>query len=166
MQVAHAALDGEIVTFGVVPTYPSSAHGYIQTHAQSDQTPSAVFKVDRFIEKPQALKAQELILQGNVCWNAGIFLCTAEVLLKALKEHAPDILACCEDAMAQATETLTSRGECLVQPKLEPLKTCRSESIDYSVMEQAQNIALVKFTGQWSDVGSWNAVAKLTPADE
>jgi mannose-1-phosphate guanylyltransferase/mannose-6-phosphate isomerase len=166
MQGAQAALDGEIVTFGVVPTYPSSAYGYIQTHAQPDQAPSAVFKVDRFIEKPQVLKAQELILQGNVCWNAGIFLSTAEVLLKAIKEHAPDILASCEAAMAQATETLTSRGECLVQPKLEPLKTCRSESIDYAVMEQAQNIALVKLTGQWSDVGSWNAVANLTPADE
>ncbi len=165
LQGAQAALDGEIVTFGVVPTYPSSAYGYIQTHVQSDQEPSLVFKVDRFIEKPQALKAQELILQGNVCWNAGIFLCTAEVLLKALKEHAPDILANCEAAMAQATKTFSARGECLVQPKIEPLKTCRSESIDYAVMEQAQNIALVKFTGQWSDVGSWNAVANLTPPD-
>ncbi len=165
MQGAQAALNGEIVTFGVVPTYPSSAYGYIQTHAQSDQAPSAVFKVDRFIEKPQAPKAQALILQGNVCWNAGIFLCTAEVLLKALKEHAPDILASCEAAMSAATETITSQGERLVQPNLNDLKTCRSESIDYAVMEHATNISLVKFTGQWSDVGSWNAVANLTPAD-
>ncbi len=165
MQGAQAALAGEIVTFGVVPTFPSSAYGYIQTHAQPNIEHNPVFKVDRFIEKPQVLKAQELILQGNVCWNAGIFLCTAEVLLKALKEHAPDILASCEAAMAQATETLTAQGECLVQPKLEALKTCRSESIDYAVMEQANNIALVKFTGQWSDVGSWNAVANLTPPD-
>jgi mannose-1-phosphate guanylyltransferase/mannose-6-phosphate isomerase len=166
MQGTQAALEGEIVTFGVMPTYPSSAYGYIQTHKQPVLEHSPVFKVDCFIEKPQTQKAQELILQGNVCWNAGIFLCTADVLLKALKENAPDILAHCEAAMAQATETLTAQGECLVQPKLEVLQTCRSESIDYAVMEQAQNIALVKFTGQWSDVGSWNAVADLTPADE
>jgi mannose-1-phosphate guanylyltransferase / mannose-6-phosphate isomerase len=190
MQGTQAALEGEIVTFGVMPTYPSTAYGYIETSAHSTpvndgaalnededrnaatnagaqtEPPSHIFTVERFIEKPQAAKAQALILQGNVCWNAGIFLCTPEVLLKALKEHAPDILARCEAAMAEATETITSQGERLVQPNLNELKHCRSESIDYAVMEHASNIALVKFTGQWSDVGSWNAVANLTPADE
>jgi mannose-1-phosphate guanylyltransferase/mannose-6-phosphate isomerase len=203
MQGAQAALAGDIVTFGVVPTYPSTAYGYIQTAQASSaegntsreptnpssQASSAegntsehlanhsnkstklsslndnVYTVERFIEKPQADAAQALILQGNVCWNAGIFLCTPNALLSALKAHAPDILEQCKVAMAQATETLTAQNECLVQPQLEALKACRSESIDYAVMEHANNISLVKFTGQWSDVGSWNAVAQLTPAD-
>jgi mannose-1-phosphate guanylyltransferase/mannose-6-phosphate isomerase len=164
MKGAQAALAGDIVTFGVVPTYPSTAYGYIQTAQDSNQQ-SQVYTVERFIEKPQADAAQALILQGNVCWNAGIFLCTTEVLLSVLKAHAPDILEQCEAAMSQATETLTAQNECLVQPQLEALKACRSESIDYAVMEHANNISLVKFTGQWSDVGSWNAVAQLTPAD-
>jgi mannose-1-phosphate guanylyltransferase/mannose-6-phosphate isomerase len=176
MQGAQAALAGDIVTFGVVPTYPSTAYGYIQTAQASSaegnttqhlatHSNNNVYTVERFIEKPQADAAQALILQGNVCWNAGIFLCTPEALLSALKAHAPDILEQCEAAMAQATETLTAQNECLVQPQLEALKACRSESIDYAVMEHANNISLVKFTGQWSDVGSWNAVAQLTPAD-
>jgi mannose-1-phosphate guanylyltransferase/mannose-6-phosphate isomerase len=167
MQGAPAALAGDIVTFGVVPTFPSTAYGYIKTNSAShgsDQDAN-VFKVNRFIEKPQANKAQELILQGNVCWNAGIFLCTPEALLSALKTHAPDILNQCEIAMTQATVTTNSQGISLVQPQPEALKTCRSESIDYAVMEHASNISLVKFTGQWSDFGSWNAVANLTPAD-
>ena len=158
-----AAEAGAIVTFGVVPSFPSTAYGYIQQGAARADGSRAVA---RFMEKPQAEAAQALLLQGNVLWNAGIFLARASVLLAALQQHAPDILASCQAAMAgAASETPPGNGLLFVRPVKEAFLACRSQSIDYAVMEHHADVAVVPFVGQWSDVGSWNAVAELTPAD-
>ncbi len=128
----------------------------------------------RFIEKPNADKAQALILQGNVLWNAGIFLAQANTLIEALQQHAADILQSCQQAMAQAAQ-----DQQFIRPESAAFATCRSESIDYAVLEPLSQlprplgegrgeggISVLPFNGQWSDVGSWNAVAELSPADE
>ena len=163
LQGVAAAQAGAIVTFGVVPSFPSTAYGYIQ---QGDARADGSRAVARFIEKPQADAAQALLLQGNVLWNAGIFLARASVLLAALGAHAADILASCQAAMAgAATETPPGIGTHFVRPQKDAFLACRSQSIDYAVMEHHQDVAVVPFVGQWSDVGSWNAVADLTPAD-
>lgn len=154
-----AAERGEIVTFGVVPSFPSSAYGYIQRgdgHADG-----LSWAVRRFIEKPEAQAAQALLLQGDVFWNAGIFLMRAATMLQAMAEHAPDILASCRQAMDAA-----SADAAFIRPGADALRDCRSQSIDYAVLEHAHNVALVPFDGSWSDVGSWNAVAQLHDADE
>ena len=148
---------GAIVTFGVVPSFLSTAYGYIQ---QGQSRPDGSHAVARFIEKPTADKAQALILQGNVLWNAGIFLCQAEVLLNALHQHAPDILASCQQAMAGATH-----DQAFIRPEPQAFNACRSESIDFAVMEHHADVAVVAFSGAWSDVGSWNAVAELSAPD-
>lgn len=161
-----AANAGAIVTFGVVPSFPSAAYGYI---AQGQEQPDGSHRVERFIEKPNAQRAEQLLLQGGVLWNAGIFLVRAQVLLQALREHAPDILAACETAAAQArTEPAAgARADTVfVRPERQAFEGCRSQSIDYAVMEKHRNVCVVPFQGQWSDVGSWNAVADLAPADE
>ncbi len=167
----QAARLGAIVTFGVVPTFPSTAYGYIE---QGTARADGSRQVKRFIEKPNADKAQALLLQGGVLWNAGIFLMSVDTLLKALKAHAPDILQSCEEAMRGSkqesgalSQTALSKGATpvFVRPESEAFKACRSESIDYAVMEHFAEVAVVPFKGQWSDVGSWNAVADLTPAD-
>lgn len=165
-----SACAGQIVTFGVLPSYPSTAYGYIEVvDKRSENSSVDVLSVARFIEKPSADVAQSLILTGQVFWNAGIFMCTVQTLLQALKEHAPDILLSCEQALQSCQSTLhrPSRTVAIefVKPAQAAMESCRAQSIDYAVMEHAQDIALVKFTGQWSDVGSWNAVAELTPAD-
>jgi len=155
----EAALAGKIVTFGVVPSFPSTAYGYIEAGAPlSDGHSQAVV---RFVEKPTAAVAEMLILQGGYSWNAGIFLVQARTLIAALREHAPDILQACERATAGATHD----GSFM---RLEPaaFAACRTESIDYAVLEKHRQIAVVKFEGLWSDVGSWNAVASLHPADD
>jgi mannose-1-phosphate guanylyltransferase/mannose-6-phosphate isomerase len=152
-----AAERGAIVTFGVKPSYPSTAYGYIE---QGDALPDGSYAVARFIEKPSADAAQKLILQGNVLWNAGIFLCRADTLLKALQQQAPDILASCRNAMAAA-----AYDDLFIRPQAQVFAACRSESIDYAVMENHADIAVVPFDGAWSDVGSWNAVADLTLPD-
>ena len=156
-QGVAAAGQGAIVTFGVVPSFPSTAYGYIQ---QGQLRPDGSHEVARFIEKPAADQAQLLILQGDVLWNAGIFLCQAEVLLNALHQHAPDILASCQQAMAGATH-----DQAFIRPNPQAFNACRSESIDFAVMERHADVAVVPFNGAWSDVGSWNAVAELSLAD-
>ncbi len=163
-QGVRAAEAGAIVTFGVVPSFPSTAYGYIQ---QGDARADGSRTVARFIEKPKPDAAQALLLQGNVLWNAGIFLTRGSVLLAALGTYAADILASCKAAMAGATsETPPGNGTHFVRPQKDAFLACRSQSIDYAVMEHHTNVAVVPFVGQWSDVGSWNAVADLTPADE
>jgi mannose-1-phosphate guanylyltransferase / mannose-6-phosphate isomerase len=160
-----AATDGAIVTFGVVPTFPSTAYGYI---AQGKVRADGSQQVAQFIEKPAADRAQQLLLEGNVLWNAGIFLVRAEALLQALQQHAADILSACRDAHrgANAERAVNAGPETtFVRPARDAFERCRSESIDHAVMEKHHDICVLRFRGQWSDVGSWNAVADLTSAD-
>jgi mannose-1-phosphate guanylyltransferase len=98
-QGVAAAQAGAIVTFGISPTFPSTAYGYIR---QGSARADGAFQVDGFTEKPALDKAQALLLSGKALWNGGIFLTTAQTLLAALQTHAPDILKSCTDAMAQA----------------------------------------------------------------
>ncbi len=159
-----AAQAGYIVTFGVKPNFPSAAYGYIQEGIKLNHlstAPGATYAVERFVEKPAHDEAQEMILAGSYLWNAGIFLSTASTLLDALARHAPDILSSCKQAM----QNPEIDGN-FIRPKKEAFLACRSESIDYAVMEHFDKVAVVTFKGAWSDVGSWNAVAALSPADD
>lgn len=153
-----AALAGRIVTFGVAPSFASTAYGYIEAGDAADDGNSHL--VRRFVEKPDADTARALLAHGGHCWNAGILLVRPQVLLDALALHAPDILAACRKASAAATVDGSFHRldkDCFA--------ACRSESIDYAVLEKHEGVAMVRFEGEWSDVGSWNAVAALHAAD-
>jgi mannose-1-phosphate guanylyltransferase/mannose-6-phosphate isomerase len=154
-----AARAGSIVTFGVHPTFPSTAYGYIQQGAALPGQ-GAAHAVQRFVEKPDAARAQEILLAGGYFWNAGIFLVQASTLLTALQVHASDILAACRQAVAEQTTDGNFR-----RLGAQAFAACRSDSIDYAVMEKAANVAVLPFAAAWSDVGSWNAVAELSAPD-
>jgi len=173
---APAAQAGRMVTFGVLPSFPSTAYGYIQKGAA---VKDGGFAVARFVEKPAADKAVEFLTSGRYLWNAGIFLIRAQSLLDALQTHAPDILEVCRKSMQQP-----QRDGLFIRPDAKAFATCRSQSIDYAVMEplsqkpplppgeeegasqgNGMGISVFPFNGQWSDVGSWNAVADLAQAD-
>lgn len=153
---APAAQAGRLVTFGVLPSFPSTAYGYIQKGASD----GAGFQVARFVEKPAQDKALEFLASGQYLWNAGIFLMRAVDLLQALQAHAPDILEACRQAMRAP-----QRDGLFLRPDAQLFAACRSQSIDYAVMERADNVSVYPFTGVWSDVGSWNAVAELAEPD-
>lgn len=158
-----AAQAGYIVTFGVQPSFPSTAYGYIKQGAclkSLSTRDESIYAVECFVEKPHLEKAQKILLSGNYLWNAGIFLCQASVLINALFKHAPDILQSCQTAMRFA-----QTDGAFVRPNKEAFLACRSESIDYAVMEHFDEVAVVPFKAAWSDVGSWNAVSSLSPAD-
>lgn len=158
-----AALEGQLVTFGVVPTFPSSGYGYIRQGAALDGAAGeqGARRVQAFLEKPAAERAAQMILSGDHLWNAGIFLVRASVLVSELESHAPDILDSCRRATAHPM-----RDGDFIRMDREAFEGCRSQSIDYAVLEKSDRVAVVPFEGAWSDVGSWNAVAALHPGDE
>lgn len=158
-----AASAGCIVTFGVVPTFPSSGYGYIRQGEALDGEAGAqgARRVEAFLEKPSEQRAAEMILAGGHLWNAGIFLVRARVLLEELAQHAPDILESCRRATARPTHD----GD-FIRMDRAAFEGCRSQSIDYAVLEKSARVAVVPFEGAWSDVGSWNAVADLHTCDE
>ena len=111
---------GAIVTFVITPTYPSTAYGYIcQGSVRSDGT----FNVEGFTEKPAQDNAEALLLSGSALWNGGIFLCSAQTLLSALCQNAPDILQACQLAMKSSIQDGS-----FVRPQSQAFEACRSES--------------------------------------
>jgi len=160
-QGVAAALAGQLVTFGVQPSFPSTAYGYIRQGAPLDPALGTTgHAVAAFIEKPGAERAEQLLLEGGNLWNAGILLVQARVLIAALEAHAPDILESCR----LATADVQTDGS-FVRMDAAAFGRCRSQSIDYAVLEQCDRVAVVPFLGRWSDVGSWNAVADLHDTD-
>lgn len=157
-----AAQAGYLVTFGVEPSFPSTAYGYIRQGPALEAAlgDGAGHAVAAFIEKPAAERAEQLLLEGGNLWNAGILLVQAKVLIAALQAHAPDILESCRLATA-AIET----DGAFMRMDSAAFGRCRSQSIDYAVLEQCDRVAVIPFQGRWSDVGSWNAVADLHDAD-
>ncbi len=162
LQGLELAKQGYWVTFGVVPTHPSTAYGYIKCGGDLDGAGSQVLS---FVEKPTLEQAQQLLLTGNYLWNAGIFMCSPSVLWSSLERFAPDIAEICLTCWQQKKFELVDQFSLMDWP-LECFSACRSESIDYAVLERHDKIAVVPFAGQWSDVGSWNEVARFTAADE
>jgi mannose-1-phosphate guanylyltransferase / mannose-6-phosphate isomerase len=181
----RVAAEGAIVTFGVQPTYPSTAYGYIhapdlnrfsEIQSSDQDKPINTFNVTSFVEKPQLPTAESYVLSGKYLWNAGIFLLQAGVLLDALATHAPAILSACQKSMQlahcepwashykEANVTHETRHQ-FIRPDAQALSEAPSKSIDFAVMEHHQGIQVLPFQGQWSDVGSWNALSDLYPAD-
>ena len=154
-----AALARWLVTFGIEPTGPETGFGYIRMGKTLGDLPG-VRQVDRFIEKPPRDKAEAMLAEGDHAWNAGIFLMRADRYLAELAAHAPEM-----DRAARASldgVELTSR---YIRPDAELFAACPSDSIDYAVMERAQQVAIVPVACGWSDVGSWDALAEIGTPD-
>jgi mannose-1-phosphate guanylyltransferase len=162
-QAATAALlpfvdDGWLATYGITPTGPETGYGYIQYGAAQS---AGVYTVARFVEKPDAARAAEMIASGDHVWNGGIFLFRGDIYLGALAVHAPDMLASAQSAMDKA-----ERYDNLIHPHGESFAACPSDSIDYAVMEKAERVAVASVSMGWSDVGSWDALHELGGKDE
>lgn len=162
----HAAIEaamplvqqGWLVTFGITPDKPETGYGYIR---RGEPVAAGVQKVDAFIEKPDLARAQTYLAEGNYSWNGGIFLFRADAYLAALERFEPDMLA----AVRTSLEGAAREGSMIV-PAAEAFLSARSESIDYAVMEKADQVAVVPVEMGWSDVGSWDALHLLGVPDE
>jgi mannose-1-phosphate guanylyltransferase/mannose-6-phosphate isomerase len=157
-----AALDGQIVTFGIRPDRAETGYGWLElTSKPSDDFAAVAQPLSSFVEKPNAEAAEALLEGGMHLWNAGIFLFSTATILKAFEQHAPATLSGVRDAFNDAEADLG-----FTRLAAEPWSRLEDISIDYAVMENAPNLSVVPYGGSWSDLGDWQAIWREGNADE
>lgn len=157
-----AAQDGQLVTFGIRPDRAETGYGWLEM----SQAPSADFApvpqpLKRFVEKPDSATAEAMLNGGQYLWNAGIFLFAVKEIIAAFEAHVPNMLTQVRMAVEQAEQDL---GFTRLAP--EPWGQIEEISIDYAVMEKADNLSVVPYGGAWSDLGGWDAVWRESRPDE
>jgi mannose-1-phosphate guanylyltransferase/mannose-6-phosphate isomerase len=159
LQTANTAITaGSLVAFGIRAQYPDTAYGYIKVAADASQ---GVYKIDRFVEKPDLVTAKEYIDSGQYYWNCGIFAFRADAYLQQLQNFAPTMAQLCQSAIEQMRD-----DSYFIRPNRQIFSSCRSDSIDYAVMEKTDKSAMVLLSTQWNDVGSWDALMREHKPDE
>lgn len=155
-----AAPAGQLVTFGIEPTGPDTGFGYLELADPAARAATIPQPLQRFVEKPDAAAAAAMIGTGRYLWNAGIFLFTAATIIQAFRRHAPDILKAVNQANAAAEPDLGftrfSRSHWARSPGI---------SLDYAIMEKADNLAVMPFQAGWVDLGDWSRVWAEMPSD-
>jgi mannose-1-phosphate guanylyltransferase / mannose-6-phosphate isomerase len=156
LQALPAALQGKLVTFGIVPSQPETGYGYIRRAAGA----GPVHGIAQFVEKPDEARAREFVASGDYLWNSGMFLFRASRYLEELGRHAPDIASACSAAHAAAATDLD-----FLRVDAASFAACRGDSIDYAVMEKTDSAVVVPLDAGWSDVGSWSSLHEALPQD-
>ena len=136
-----------IVTFGVKPLYPETGFGYIKADCTG--------KVEKFVEKPSQITAQDYLKNGGYFWNSGIFMFKASVILKEIAAFAPEITSLLEQFDFSETD--------IVPYTL--FEKMPNISIDYAVMEKSERIKMVELEGDWKDLGSWQSIYDVSKKD-
>ncbi len=154
---AELALAGKLVTFGIVAHAPETGYGYIRR----GEGAGPAYPVSQFIEKPPLDVAQQFVVSGDYFWNSGMFVFKASRYLTELASFAPDILEATKAALEGATTDLD-----FVRIDKAAFEKCRSDSIDYAVMEKTRDAVVLPLDAGWSDVGSWASLFDALPADE
>lgn len=147
-----------IVTLGMMPTRPETGYGYIAAQGEADT--KGICKVEAFKEKPDVETAKGYLAAGNYFWNAGIFVWNADTITNAIRRYAPQIAG----VMDELEPALFTDKEAEELKRLFP--TCEKISIDYAVMEKAEDIFVLPAEFGWSDLGSWGSLRTLLPQDE
>lgn len=150
---AGRAAQGDLVTFGIEPTRAETGYGYLELTDAGARAATDPQSLVRFVEKPDAVRAAEMLASGKYLWNAGIFLFSVKAIVDAYRNHAPDLLREVSHAVETGTADLgfTRLGE-------EAWGQAQSISIDYAIMEKATNLAVMPFSAGWSDLGDWKSV--------
>ena len=156
------AEQGWLVTFGLVPTHAETGFGYIEKGQGLNKDS---FQVSRFVEKPDAATAQRYVDGGLHLWNGGMFCMRADVILQELREFVPEVVSAVEHCLEQSHRK-EGKHELQVELDGDSFAQAPDNSIDYAVMERSKKVAVVPCQLGWSDIGSWQAVRELTPADE
>lgn len=153
-----AAEDGtNLVTLGITPTYPETGYGYIKYVRGSGR--NGIYCVERFVEKPDLETAREYLREKCYLWNSGMFIWKASTILANIERYMPELFS----GLAPITEAYDT-------PQFNPVLQTRfpelpSESIDYGIMEKAENIFTIPGSFGWDDVGSWLALERINRTD-
>ena len=154
-----------IVTIGIKPTEPATGYGYIRTGNELPppqgvkKYKTTFFKAEQFVEKPNYERAQEYVNSGQYRWNAGMFIWSFVTVTQGLEKHQPELAAACQRWFKVAGT-----------PKLEKVlakeyPVIKKISIDYALMEHAQNVVVADGSFEWDDLGSWTALARHLKPD-
>ena len=157
-EAQEAAVNGYLATMGIVPTRPETGYGYIEAELRD----AGPYPVKRFVEKPDLAKAEEFCAAGTFYWNSGMFMWRADVILDRLMAFMPQL----SKALARLafTDEIWELED--LKPQIEAIyEDIAAESIDFGVMEKADNVVLLPARFGWSDVGSWSALPEVMEAD-
>ena len=161
-QAGRLAADGYVVTLGIEPTFAHTGYGYIKRSeplpASEDDLP--VYAVERFLEKPNRVVAEQFLAEGGYYWNGGIFVARVDVWLAELARQTPEIYTRLQRIGAALD---TPQADTVLETEWADMP---SISIDYAVMEHAQRVAVVPLQAGWNDVGSWDALETILEQDD
>ena len=157
MQAAENAEKGFLVTFGIVPTYPTTGYGYVKA---ADSETDGAYTLEKFVEKPCLEKAQEYLASGEYAWNSGMFVFKASSFLEELKTHNPEMAALSIEAFEKASVETD-----FIRLDKDSFGKIKGDSIDYAVMEKTSKGKVVKLNAGWDDVGSWSALYDISKKD-
>ncbi len=152
----ETAVSGLITTIGIEPTRAETGYGYIEAGSERG---TGVRAVDRFVEKPDRALAEQYLVSGRHFWNSGMFFFRADVMAEAVRRHLPEV-ATALDQIAKLS--VAERGAATA----EAFEAFPSVSIDYAVMEKAEELAVVVASFGWNDLGSWQTAWELADKDE
>jgi len=157
-----AEADPVLATIGITATFPATGYGYIQqAEKRGDFAKRPVFDVERFVEKPDEATAKSYLQSGDYFWNAGMFVWSVASIVAELEKSTPSLwqaLRAIDDGLATGDDLNDLLAE--HYPKLEKI------SVDYAIIEKADNVVMVESGFDWDDVGEWPAVARHYPADD
>ncbi len=156
LDAVSLAEKNKLVTFGIVPLQPETGYGYIEKGSQFE----CGFKIQQFVEKPNRETAELYLESKKYLWNSGMFVFKANHYLNELEQYGTDILDNCRLSMIK-----TEYDKDFIRIDHDQFKNCRSESIDYAVMEKTSNAVVVELDAGWSDIGSWSALWEVSEQD-
>ncbi len=152
-QASTLAEAGKLVTFGITPDRPETGYGYIQKGEGN--------RVLSFVEKPDRITAKRYLAAGNYYWNSGMFAFSIKTFLAEIEKHAPQTCS----TMASSVDKGREDGP-FFRLDQKSMASCASESIDYSLMENSEQVAVVPVDMDWSDIGSWQALWDVSVKDK
>ncbi len=156
----QVAQEGQIVTLGITPTTPATGFGYIQQgDAIGEYGGFAVYRSERFTEKPDIVRATHFLASGEYSWNSGMFIWRVDRAMRDLERYQPAIFAMCS-YLQSASDSPDYAA------KLRDIwETMPNLSVDFAIMEKADNIAVIPTDIGWSDVGTWASLYDILPQD-
>lgn len=149
-----------IVTLGIAPTRPDTGYGYIQFKEDPDRQDNKLFKVKTFVEKPSQEIAHSFLASGDYVWNSGLFIFSAQTMLEAFAVHMPDL----HELFAKYEAVAGTKREIAFINNV--YAKCKNISIDFGVMEKAQNVYVIRSSFGWSDLGTWNSLYQQMDKDK
>ena len=158
---AQVAEEGHLVTLGIEPDRPATGYGYIERAEKLAQVGRhEVYRVEKFTEKPDPATAKAFVESGRYYWNSGMFIWKVSVILREFQKLMPQLYS----QLMEIDAALGTAEERAVLERIWP--QVENETIDYGIMERAEDVAVIPVDIGWSDVGSWATLYELLPADE